>query len=70
MVNGTANFAWTAVGVGVHSLTARYSGDANYPATTSTPPVAVNVAPDFTLSIAGASSSQTVIPGQAAVFSL
>jgi len=68
---GSASYATTSLSVGVHSLTATYSGDANFTGSTSsatTVTVVAPVAPDFSLNLSGG-QSQTVTAGSAATYS-
>ena len=67
---GTASYVTSALAPGVtHTLTASYSGDGNFTASTAGPAISIPVAvQDFTLTIRGA-ASQTVVPGAAATYS-
>ena len=66
---GVASYAATALAPGLtHTLTAVYSGDANFTASSTTAGVPVIVAPlDFTMTINGPSFA-TVIPGSAITY--
>jgi len=67
--SNTATFTTTALAAGAHSITAVYSGDANYITSTSTPLVETILDFNFTLSSTSpGGSNQTVEPGQAAIF--
>jgi hypothetical protein len=63
--SGTASYATTSLAPGVtHSISAVYSGDANFTGSTSSTTASVTVAPlDFTMTITGPSTAST-IPGQ------
>ena len=64
LTNGSANFSTASLTPGMsHVLSAVYSGDTNFTASSSTSTATVTVASlDFTLAITGA-TSQTVVPG-------
>lgn len=65
---GGAAFSTSALGLGTHSLSAVYSGDANFLGSTSTvASVTVGAVPDFTLASTGA-ATQSVPAGSAAIF--
>jgi sugar lactone lactonase YvrE len=67
--SNTATFATTTLIAGAHSITAVYSGDANY--ITSTSNVVVQTILDFNFALYPPNSgggSQTITPGQAATF--
>ena len=68
---GSASYATTSLSVGVRSLTAVYSGDANFTGSTSsatTVMVVAPAAPDFSLNVSGG-QSQTVTAGSPATYS-
>jgi hypothetical protein len=60
--NGVASFSIATLAVGVHSITANYSGDANFNSSSTGAVSLVIPAPDFGLA-AGAFSPSTVAPG-------
>jgi sugar lactone lactonase YvrE len=65
---GSGAYSTNALGLGMHSLSAVYSGDANYLGCISTPAaVTIGAAPDFTLAATGA-TSQSVPAGSTATF--
>jgi hypothetical protein len=65
---GIATLSLATLAVGSHSITAVYGGDANFNAASS---AAVSEAvEDFTLTIGGSGSSQTVQPGGTATYTL
>jgi hypothetical protein len=65
---GSATFTTSAFALGVHSLSASYSGDTNFlPCTSATANLTVGTASDFTLTAAGG-TSQSVPAGSAATF--
>jgi len=72
VVSNSASITTPGLAVGSHSVTAVYSGDANF--TGSTSPAVLQVVQDFNFSLVpdpnnpGASTDQTVIPGQTATF--
>ena len=67
LTGGAAALTLSSLGVGTHSITAAYSGDSNFNASTSTPSTPSIV--DFSLNItSGSSTSQTVLPGNAATY--
>ena len=70
LISGVATLTTSSLTVGSHSITASYSGDANFSAITST--VLTEVVEDFSLTISasGGGTSQTVVPGGAAVYTL
>jgi hypothetical protein len=60
---GAASYSTTSLSSGTHTLTATYSGDVNFTASSPTSPTTVTVASlDFTVTISGP-GSQTVFPG-------
>jgi hypothetical protein len=65
ITSGTATYTTASLAPGVtHSISAVYSGDANFTGSTSSTTASVTVAPlDFTMTITGPSSA-TAIPGQ------
>jgi len=65
--SGVATLSLSALVVGNHSITAAYSGDADFGSSSS--PVLNQVVRDFSLG-AGSSTTQTVTPGQAANYSV
>jgi hypothetical protein len=65
---GSATLTTSTLSVGSHSITATYSGDPNFTSVSST---AVSEAvEDFTLTIGGSGSTQTVQPGGTATYTL
>ena len=68
LVAGVATITTSSLAAGTHSITAVYSGDANF--TGSTSAVLTQIVADFNFTIiaTGGGSSQTVIPGQAATY--
>ncbi|WP_213803524.1 Ig-like domain repeat protein [Granulicella sp. dw_53] len=65
---GSAAYTSSAFAVGPHNITAVYSGDTNFTASTSTATiVSVVLVPDFVFVSTG-SSTQSVYPGQTAVY--
>ncbi len=71
LANGTANLSTTALGVGATNvLTASYSGDVNFTASSTTASTSIVVAAlDFTLTVAGPATG-TVVPGSAINYQL
>jgi hypothetical protein len=69
LAGGAATFTTTALTMGPHSITAVYSGDANYgPGTTNAVPETVE---DFTLAFASGGTGKTSVPtGGLAVYTL
>jgi sugar lactone lactonase YvrE len=66
---GSAAFTTSSLALGTHSLSAVYSGDANFlPSTSAIASVVVGAAPDFSMAAAGA-TTQSVVAGSAATFS-
>lgn len=66
--DGSAAYSSSGFALGAHSVTAVYSGDANFTSSTSSATVeTVIVVPDFTLSATGG-ATQTVNPGQTATY--
>jgi sugar lactone lactonase YvrE len=66
--SGAASFTTSTLALGAHTLSATYSGDANFlPSSTATADVAVGAASDFTLSATG-TTTQTVAAGSAATY--
>jgi sugar lactone lactonase YvrE len=69
--NGDAAITTGALAQGMHTLTTRYSGDANFTSSVSTPQtlgIGVNPSPDFALSSTG-TTTQTIPSGDSATFS-
>jgi len=66
--SGVASFTTSALAAGSHSITAVYTGDANYGAITSA--AVVEVVDDFSLTVGGSSASQTVALSGAATYTL
>jgi RHS repeat-associated protein len=66
--SGIATLSLSTLGVGTHSITAVYGGDGNFNSTTSA--AVSETVQDFTLTIGGSGSSQTVQPGGTATYSL
>ena len=66
---GAANYNTAGLAPGVnHSLSATYSGDTNFAASSSTSPVTVTAAPlDFTMTLSGPSTA-TVVPGSSITY--
>ncbi|WP_263416512.1 choice-of-anchor D domain-containing protein [Terriglobus albidus] len=64
--NGVASLTTSALATGSHSITAVYSGDANYVAATAN--VVTQSVIDFSLKAVGSGASQTVIPGNSATY--
>jgi sugar lactone lactonase YvrE len=65
---GSATYTSSAFAVGVHNITAVYSGDTNFATSTSTALTeSVAIVPDFTFVVTGA-STQSVNPGSAASY--
>ena len=66
---GTASYSTSSLAPGVtHNLTATYSGDTNFTASSSTSNLIVTVGPlDFTMTLSGPSSA-TVVPGSAITY--
>jgi sugar lactone lactonase YvrE len=65
---GSVSYSTNALASGAHSITAVYSGDANFSSVTSAVTVVtVGAVPDFTISSAGA-TSQVVNPGQSVTY--
>lgn len=68
VANGSAAYSSSGFSLGTHSITAVYSGNANFTSSTSTATVeTVTVVPDFTLTATGG-ATQTVNPGQTASY--
>ncbi|MDR3744580.1 MAG: Ig-like domain repeat protein [Acidobacteriaceae bacterium] len=66
--SGAASFTTSSLAVGAHTLSASYSGDANFlPSSSTTTNVAVAAASDFTLTATGA-TTQSVPAGSAATY--
>jgi RHS repeat-associated protein len=65
---GIATLSVSTLAVGSHSITAVYGGDANFNAASSA--AVSEIVEDFTLTIAGTGSSQTVQPGGTAIYTL
>jgi sugar lactone lactonase YvrE len=66
---GTATFTTSSLGLGAHSLSASYSGDANFlPSNSATAELAVDAASDFTMTATG-STLQSIPAGSAATYS-
>ncbi len=69
--SGTAQFSTSSLAVGIHSITARYGGDAHYSASTSPALQQTVVAiPDFTLTAAAATLSMARGGNATATFTL
>jgi Bacterial Ig-like domain (group 3)/Protein of unknown function (DUF1573)/Beta-propeller repeat len=69
IANGIASYTTSSLAAGSHSITAIYSGDANF--STATSNALSEVVEDFALgAVSSASPSQTASPGAAATFSL
>ena len=73
--SGVATLTTTSLAAGTYSLTALYSGDANFVSSTSTAvSVTVNTQAttnqSFTLNVTGSAISQTVQPGKTAIYTL
>ena len=71
LVSGVATFTTSTLPIGNNSITAAYSGDANF--TTASSPALTEVVEDFNLQIstsAGSVTSATVVPGATAAFQL
>ena len=66
--SGIATLSLSTLGVGTHSITAVYGGDVNFNSASSA--VVSEAVQDFTLTIGGSGSSQTVQPGGTATYSL
>jgi len=66
--SGVATLALTTLAVGAHSITAVYSGDTDFLASTSSAVIPTVISQDF--SIAATPSSQSVLPGQSASYTL
>jgi hypothetical protein len=64
--NGVASLTTSALATGSHAITAVYSGDANYVASTAN--VVTQSVIDFSLKAVGAGASQTVVPGNSATY--
>jgi hypothetical protein len=68
LASGGAAFTTSTLAVGTHTLTATYSGDANFlPSTSAVANVVVGAASDFSMAAAGA-TTQMVPAGSAATF--
>jgi hypothetical protein len=65
---GIATLSLATLGVGSHSITALYGGDGNFSAASSA--AVSETVEDFTLTIGGSGSSQTVQPGGTATYTL
>jgi sugar lactone lactonase YvrE len=66
---GAATFTTSSLSLGAHSLSASYSGDANFqPSSSATANLAVGTASDFTLTATGA-TAQSIPKGSAATYS-
>ncbi len=68
LAGGIATLTLSSLGVGNHTITAAYPGDANFIGVTSGPLTQSIL--DFTLTNQGAGTSQTVLPGGAATYTL
>jgi sugar lactone lactonase YvrE len=68
LAGGVASYSTASLSAGTHSLTAVYSGDANFTTSSTTASTAVSVmALDFTLTVAGP-STQTVLPSRSSTY--
>jgi hypothetical protein len=65
---GIATLSSSTLAAGSHSITATYSGDGNFTSVSST--AVSETVEDFTLTIGGSGSSQTVQPGGTATYTL
>jgi hypothetical protein len=66
---GAASFTTSGLALGAHSLSANYSGDANFlPSSSATAELAVGAASDFTMTATGA-TAQSIPAGSAATYS-
>ncbi len=63
-VNAVATYTTTSLGDGSHTITAAYSGDANYLASTSSSTAAIVTVADVNLNLGG-DQNQSVVPGAA-----
>jgi hypothetical protein len=70
--NAQATFSTSSLSAGIHSITAKYSGDTNFAASTSAAfTETINAALDFAIGVAtGGSASATVKAGQTAAYAL
>ena len=70
--SGAASFSTTALSVGTHSITAVYSGDANYNGATSSAvsQVIQTVGPPPTFTVASTTGPQLIPPGASASYSI
>jgi hypothetical protein len=69
ITNGSATYIPSGLAGGAHTITAVYSGDANFTTSTSSAVVeTVGSSPDFTLTPTGAVMTQTVIHGKVATY--
>jgi hypothetical protein len=70
--NAQATFSTSSLAVGTHSITAKYSGDTNFAASTSAALIeTMNAALDFAIGMAaGGSTSAAVKAGQTAIYAL
>ncbi len=69
LATGNAGLSASTLAVGSHTITAVYSGDANFPAATSSPlTLTIIQVPDFQFGSSGANNHVTVEPGSAGVF--
>ncbi len=66
--SAAASFATSSLAVGAHSITAQYTGDANFAASTSTVLTETVVAPDF--AVAANQNTASVNPGSNATYTL
>ena len=66
--SGTATLSTSTLTVGAHSITALYGGDGNFTSVSST--AVGETVEDFTVTIGGSGSSQTVQPGGTATYTL
>jgi sugar lactone lactonase YvrE len=66
---GAATYTTSGLGLGAHSLSATYSGDANFlPSSSATAELAVGAASDFTMTATGA-TTQSIPAGSSATYS-
>ena len=69
LASGATTFTTSGLGLGAHSLSATYSGDANFlPSSSATAELAVGAASDFTMTATGA-TTQSIPAGSSATYS-